>query len=75
MKHYPTSTLRQLRTDLCKIKRERDKLPADLRSVFDSNRIDSALESIEQELKKRAEAELNSIKSQVVLYKKVHCDI
>lgn len=75
MKQYSTSTLRQLRTDLRRIKQERYKLPTHLRSIFNCKSIDSALDSIEEELKRRTEAEWNSIKSQIILYKKVRCNI
>lgn len=75
MKQYSTSALKQYRTVLCMVKRGRSELPAELKPLFNRKSIDSTLESIEAELKKRAEAELSNIKNHTVAYKKVRCNI
>lgn len=75
MKQYSTSALKQYRTVLCMVKRGRSELPAELKPFFSQKNIDSTIESIEAELKKRAEAELSNIKNHTVAYKKVRCNI
>ena len=75
MKQYSTLALKQYHTVLCMVKRGHSELPAELKPLFNRKSIDSTLESIEAELKKRAEAELSNIKNHTVAYKKVQCDI
>lgn len=75
MKQYSTLALKQYRTTLCMVKRSHSEIPANLKPLFDRKSIESTLESIEEELKKRAEAELSSIKNHTVPYKKVQCNI